>query len=140
MTFQDYVAETEENVREALREYQRRDLDEPEKIFDELWTDDAVTGNGSGSYTFNAYKAQSNVSDLIFDGEFLRDLKEIGIDPGALLKEGPEAVDVTARCLALGRVDIDRLCESERERRDEARRTCARRPRAAAVRDRSEAR
>ena len=59
-------------------------------MYDALFTDDAVTGNGSGSYTFNAARAAENARDLAFDDEFIA--------------EAPEAVDVVARCLALGLV------------------------------------
>lgn len=39
-----------------------------DKLQDELWTVDGVTGNGSGSYTFNAWEAEENIchnSELI---------------------------------------------------------------------------
>ena len=29
-----------------------------EKLYDDLWIEDSVTGNGSGSYTFNTYEAE----------------------------------------------------------------------------------
>ena len=32
-----------------------------ETLYDELWVDDSVTGNGSGSYTFNREKAKEYV-------------------------------------------------------------------------------
>lgn len=63
MTFQDYVRETEENVRTALKDYQISSLSDLWNVYDELWIDDSVTGNGSGSYTFNSYKAEENVKD-----------------------------------------------------------------------------
>ena len=66
-----------------------------------MWTDDAITVNGSGSYTFSTYQAQQNVGELIFDEDFIDELDACCIDLGDLLKEGAEAVDVTARCLAL---------------------------------------
>lgn len=119
MTFQDYVRETEENVRTALKDYQISSLSDLWNVYDELWIDDSVTGNGSGSYTFNSYKAEENVKDLFFDEDFLDGLKEFGVELGELLNDGPEALDVTARCVALGRVDIDKLCKEELARRRE---------------------
>lgn len=33
-----------------------------EKLNDELWTVDSVTGNASGSYTFNTWEAEENLA------------------------------------------------------------------------------
>lgn len=32
-----------------------------EKLNEDLWTEDSVTGNGSGSYTFNIYMMQKRI-------------------------------------------------------------------------------
>ena len=70
------------------------------ELSDYLWTDDSVTGNGSGSYTFSSYKAAEYLTpnlDLLvevaeeFGGETLV----------SLLKDGPEACDVAIRCYLL---------------------------------------
>lgn len=45
-----------------LKEYRDNRQELEEKLNDELWTDDSVTGNASGSYTFNTYKAEENLS------------------------------------------------------------------------------
>lgn len=38
------------------------DLDElSEQLNEDLWTVDSVTGNASGSYTFNTYQAEENI-------------------------------------------------------------------------------
>lgn len=65
---------------------------------DALFLDDAVTGNGSGSYYCNAYKAEEALShnwDLLADA-----LEEFGGDVN-ILRQGPEACDVTIRCYLL---------------------------------------
>lgn len=33
-----------------------------ERLNDDLWADDSVTGNGSGSYTFSTWKAEENLT------------------------------------------------------------------------------
>ena len=48
-----------------------------EKLNDELWTVDSVTGNASGSYTFNTWEAEENLAhnwDLL--AEALDELEE----------------------------------------------------------------
>lgn len=43
-----------------------------EELNDALWTDDTVTGNGSGSYTFSKWHAEENLArnwDLLEEGE-----------------------------------------------------------------------
>lgn len=61
-----------EAVTEDVKEYIRNnidfadydDMDElEEQLNDELWTEDSVTGNGSGSYTFNSAKSFDYVTD-----------------------------------------------------------------------------
>ena len=74
-----------------------------ELLNDNLWTDDSVTGNGSGSYTFNRWKAQEYVLDnmeLLFEalGEFGCSYDEIG---RRFMNEDFEYFDVTIRCYLL---------------------------------------
>lgn len=72
------------------------DLDElGEKLSDEMWTADSVTGNGSGSYTFNAWQAEENLChnlDLI---------QEVAREFGGLDLTSPESCDVSIRCYYL---------------------------------------
>lgn len=71
-----------------------------EYLNDTLWTCDSVTGNASGSYTFNTYKAEENLChnmDLLEEA-----LDEFGSDHGYLIDNGAEAADVTIRCYLLG--------------------------------------
>ena len=71
------------------------------KLYNELWTEDSVTGNGSGSYTFDRQKA---IEYLAFNFDLLADaIEEFGGGYGCL-KEGPEACDVMIRCYLLGEV------------------------------------
>lgn len=69
-----------------------------EKLNDELWTVDSVTGNGSGSYTFNAYRAEEYIAhNLDILAEVLR---EFGCNVD-ILERGAEWCDVTIRCYLL---------------------------------------
>lgn len=72
-----------------------------EYLYDEAFCSDSITGNASGSYTFNAYKAEEYLAhnwDLLADA-----LDEFGGDTD-VLRQGPESCDVTIRCYLLGQV------------------------------------
>ena len=75
-------------------------LEELEEHLNEvLFTEDSVTGNASGSYTFNTYEAEENIChNLYLLGEALEEFGG-GYD---ILKDGAEAADVTIRCYLLG--------------------------------------
>lgn len=117
MTFQDYQEAVKNDAIEAIRRGDYDYCEDFEEVDEALWIDDGVTGNGSGSYTFSTYKAQKNVSDLIWDEEFIDACAELGVSVGDLIKEGAEAVDVSARCFALGYVseEIREAWEEYRE-------------------------
>lgn len=84
---------------------------------DELWTVDSVTGNASGSYTFNRVEARENVIDnidILWEavGEFGTSTEDIGND---FLNEEWEYFDVTIRCYLLGECIAAALEEIEDE-------------------------
>ena len=89
----DYISNN--YTREELKEL-ADDLDElGEKLHDEMWTDDSVTGNGSGSYTCNTWQAEENLChnlDLI---------QEVDKEFGGLDITNPEGCDVSIRCYYL---------------------------------------
>lgn len=75
-----------------------------EHLNDELWTCDSVTGNASGSYTFNRLQAREYVID---NGELLEEaIREFCVDAETVaekfLSEDWEYFDVTIRCYVLG--------------------------------------
>ena len=76
------------------------DRDELEEhLNDELWVADSVTGNASGSYYCNAWKAEEALShnwDLLADA-----MREFCCEVD-LLEKGAEWADVTIRCYLLG--------------------------------------
>lgn len=97
----NYYTHMYDNVLWAVKnDYYLDDYDTREeaetKLYDMLWNDDSVTGNGSGSYTFSAWEAEENLChnwDL---------LKIAIIDNGInLTKVGPEYCDVLIRCCLL---------------------------------------
>lgn len=97
-----------EAVKNDVMEYIKNEIDFSEfdtleeleeKLNDELWTVDSVTGNASGSYTFSTYEAEENIChNLDLLGEALEEFGG-GCD---ILKDGAEAADVTIRCYLLG--------------------------------------
>ena len=110
----DYEGAVLEDVKaailESLRNGQYVDYDDledaQEAIQEDLWADDGVTGNASGSYTFSTFMAELYLvgnGDLYdealeeFDGEY---------------DSSPEARDVTIRCHLLGNA-ISEALESE---------------------------
>lgn len=82
-----------------------------DRLEDELWCDDAVTGNGSGSYTFDAREAAHNVADNL---DLLAEVvEEFGCDAARMI-DSPEAADVTIRCYLLRQaidMALDELAE-----------------------------
>lgn len=95
-----------------LADYDSREELE-EALNDELWTADSVTGNASGSYYCNAWKAEEALAhnwDLLAEA-----LTEFGQDGTDVLKQGAEAMDVAIRCYLLGQAIAEALEELEEE-------------------------
>ena len=70
-----------------------------EELDDLLWANDDVTGNGSGSYTFDSYKAEEYLChnlDLLVEAS-----NELSSDLNELIEGGAENCDVTIRCYLL---------------------------------------
>lgn len=88
---------TTEEIKENLS-YSRAKENFMEKLHDDMWIEDSVTGNASGSYTFNAYKAEEYICHNM---ELLKEaLEEFGCSID-YLEKGAEACDVTIRCYLL---------------------------------------
>ena len=84
-----------------------------EKLNYDLWVCDSVTGNASGSYYCNNWKAEEALAhnwDLLAEA-----LTEFGQDGTDVLKEGAEAMDVTIRCYLLGQAIAEVLNDLEEE-------------------------
>ena len=83
-----------------------------EKLHDDLWICDSVTGNASGSYYCNSWKAEESLAhnwDLLAEA-----IKEFGCEVD-LLEKGAEWADVTIRCYLLGQAIGEVLDEMEEE-------------------------
>ena len=110
-----------ENIKTDVKEYidneinlkyfsDREELEE--KLNDTLWTEDSVTGNASGSYYCNSWKAEEALAhnwDLLAEA-----MKEFGCEVD-LLEKGAEWADVTIRCYLLGQAIGEVLDEMEEE-------------------------
>lgn len=124
MTY-NYLEAVKEDVKEAIKErYSNEELKEAletmsgrrqleEDLNDDLWIDDSVTGNASGSYTFSTYQAEENICHNL---ELLKEaLDEFCGDYGEVLEKGAEYCDVTIRCYLLGQAISEALDELESE-------------------------
>lgn len=82
-------------------------------LYDTLFTEDSVTGNASGSYTFNAYQAEEN---LCHNFDLLEEAcSEFGCDIGETVKKGAENCDVTIRCYLLSQAIAEVLDNMDEE-------------------------
>ena len=102
---------------DELQEYQTPD-ELSEYLYDTLFCEDSVTGNGSGSYTFNRDLARNMVkanSDILKSAlnEFCVPPEEIG---KRFLDEDFEYFDVTIRCYLLSYVINDYIEELKDEK------------------------
>lgn len=102
----NYFEAVKADVQNRLRDYEPRGDDEPlgeyrERLYVDFWTDDCVTGNGSGSYTFNTAKAREYV--LAGVEQVAEACRELDVDLAELVEAGKwEDLDVNTRCYYLG--------------------------------------
>ena len=112
MNYNDYYQQVKNDAIAAIDEQFKNgywDSDtEWDVVYDNLFVDDSVTGNGSGSYFFNAAKAREAIADAIWDQRILDTLEQIGCDSDAIAQylrdDDPESLDVCIRCAMLGEV------------------------------------
>ena len=113
----DYREAMTEDVKEWIK--QNIDLTEwtedreglEQQLNDDLWTEDSITGNASGSYYCNSYKAEESIAhnwNLL--NEALDEFEQNNIN---VIEKGTEWADVTIRCYLLGSVISDVLDEME---------------------------
>ena len=118
----NYLEELKEDINNYLCDnYTDRALQEKlhnkddffEELHDDLWVDDSITGNASGSYTVNTYLAEQYIChnlDLLKEA-----LDEFGDDYSKALERGAEFCDVTIRCYLLDQAIAQVLDEIEEE-------------------------
>lgn len=116
-TCYNYIEEMTKDIKEyikyevTLSDYSNREELE-EYLNNILWIEDSVTGNASGSYTFNTYKAEEYICHNL---ELLAEaMEEFGCDVDTLEK-GAEWCDITIRCYLLGQVIAVVLDDIEEE-------------------------
>lgn len=100
----DYLSAVESDVREYIENnvnfHDYSDLDEmKEDLNEKLFVEDSVTGNASGSYTFNTWKAEEY---LCHNLDLLAEANEAFGGSSDILSDGAETCDVTIRCYLLG--------------------------------------
>ena len=107
----DYYKAVKNDIKEEIKEKEQwlgkaitevyEDKDEAyDQLYDDLWIDDSVTGNASGSYYCNTYKAEEA---LCHNWDILDEaLREFGCSDENITEKGAEWCDVTIRCYLLG--------------------------------------
>ena len=117
---ENVTADAKQAILENLNYWDFADREELEEIAnDELWVDDSVTGNGSGSYTFNREAAKEYVTRSDDGMDTLRDaVREFDCEHEvftAFLEENWEYFDVTIRCYLLSQAISAAIDELEEE-------------------------
>jgi hypothetical protein len=100
----DYLEEIKEDVKNyidenniIITEDNKEEIEE--QLNDDLWAEDSVTGNASGSYTFSTYQAEENI---VHNLDLLQEaLENFGYTDINILEKGAEWCDVTIRCYLL---------------------------------------
>lgn len=116
INYQNFLDEVRSDLKQMIIDNYstREELEEADRdtIYDEAWVDDAVTGNGSGSYYFNTWKSRENI---INNEEVVEEMiSEFGVDMNDHWNDW-EYLDVSCRCYLLGQIDIEELIEEIKE-------------------------
>ena len=110
----NYLENVKEDVKEYIKENEikvteenRDDLEQ--ELNDNLFIEDSVTGNASGSYYCNTYNAEQA---LVGNFDLLREALEMFGETGAdFLEHGAEWADVIIRCYILSQAISEVLDE-----------------------------
>ena len=115
----NYLEELKSDVKNYINEVASdymdcEDMDElRDSLYDNLWDEDSVTGNGSGSYTCNSEKDKEYVSDnMNLMVEAYKDFDSIESLVDDLEALDFETIDVTIRCYLLSQA-LDEVLEDE---------------------------
>lgn len=94
----NYLENIKEDIKEYIKENELGEQDNYDALYDDLFITDSVTGNGSGSYYCNAWKAEEV---LCHNLDLLNEACDMfGCSPDLT---NPEACDVTIRCYLLSK-------------------------------------
>lgn len=106
----NYLESIKADIKQYLEDefsYRYADLTKEEieeQLHDDLWDNDSITGNGSGSYTFCRETAKEYVTENM--DECIEALKGFCVESETIaekfLSEDWEYLDVTIRCYLLG--------------------------------------
>lgn len=108
-----------ENVKEDVKDYIKENYDNLEDVnrdslYDDLFIEDSVTGNASGSYYCSTWKSEEAIChnmDLLGEA-----LECFGYEEGFnAMEKGAEWCDVTIRCYVLSQVIDEAIEELETE-------------------------
>ena len=117
----DYQQAVKDDIRQYIEDHDvkvttsnREELES--SLYDEMFVSDSVTGNASGSYTFNTWQAEEN---LCHNLDLLKEACDAFGDEGTNILESAEGCDVTIRCYLLGQVLGEVLDELEEDDEDE---------------------
>jgi len=120
--FESVKNDVRENIKyydDTIREYiDGEEIDRDgllEALHDEMWIDDSITGNASGSYTMSTYQAEENIAHNFEEIETVA--AEWGIEPTvkAGYDHGAEWWDVSIRCYYLSSAIASVLDDMEDE-------------------------
>lgn len=122
----DYRQAVRDDILDYIKEHDIKVTDNNREevegfLYDTLFVEDSVTGNASGSYTFNTWKAEEYLChnlDLLAEA-----IDELGADAGTYKDciESAETADVVIRCYLLTECLSSVLDELEVEEEDECR-------------------
>lgn len=120
----DYYEKVKEDVREYIKDnniiVSEDTIDDLRygSLYDDMFVCDSVTGNASGSYTFNTWKAEEYICHNL--DLFAEAMEEFGYTDIPLDKAcSAEYIDVTIRCYILSQVLDEVIDELFIEKEDE---------------------
>lgn len=127
MTLDEYRNQVKSDIKDYLTQEDLWPTAEPgtseyeeqrDAAYDRCYMADSITGNASGSYTFNTWQAEENVCHLLWDEDLWLLLNgSMEVNPADMAK-GPEYIDVSIRC-ALVSECLDAVLEEKQEQSDE---------------------
>lgn len=105
----NYLENLKEDIKTYIKENDITNLDE-DSLYDDMFINDSITGNASGSYYCNAWKAEEALAHNL---DLLQEACEMfGSTPEL---NNPEACDVTIRCYLLEQALHEVIEEMEEE-------------------------
>jgi len=114
---EDVIEDIITHISENKNIYADMSIDDMRENLEDYRMSDSITGNGSGSYFYNAAEAKECIDSrgLLWDEEFISYVNDLGYTMGDLLEKGPEHVDVWARCCALDMLTDEELEKAREE-------------------------